>query len=164
MTPADTAIGLAGLRDYHLPEPVGWWPPAPGWWLLFGLSLVLGGLLVWRGLRRRRRAAAARQAERELARLRAALDGQGDPATFVRGLSRLLRRYALARFPGQRAAALTGEDWLRFLDTHGGGGRFRDGPGRLLADAPYRRTVTAPVAELAELVQGWIRHNREVRQ
>ena len=163
MTPADSAIGLAGLRGYHLPDAVGWWPPAPGWWLLLGLSLVLGGLFVWWGMRRRRREAAARQAERELARLRAALDGQGDPAAFVRGLSRLLRRYALARFPGLGAAALTGDDWLAFLDTHGGGGRFRHGPGRQLADAPYRPTVTAPVGELAELVQAWIRHNREVR-
>ena len=95
--------------------------------------------------------------------VRRAWQGQGDAAASARALSRLLRRYALARFPRQRAAALTGEDWLSFLDAHGGGGRFRDGPGRLLADAPYRRIVTAPVAELAEVVQAWIQHNREVR-
>ena len=78
---------------------------------------------------------AARQAMRELQQVRRAWQGQGDAAASARALSRLLRRYALARFPGQRAAALTGEDWLSFLDAHGGGGRFRDGPGRLLADA-----------------------------
>ncbi|MGB5468066.1 MAG: DUF4381 family protein, partial [Sedimenticolaceae bacterium] len=54
MTPSDTAIGLTGLRDYHLPDAVGWWPPAPGWWLLFGLLLVLGGLFVWWSMRRLR--------------------------------------------------------------------------------------------------------------
>ena len=31
---AATPDPLAGLRGYHLPEAVSWWPPGPGWWLL----------------------------------------------------------------------------------------------------------------------------------
>ena len=37
MNPQDP---LAQLRDIHLPEPVSWWPPAPGWWLLAVLVLI----------------------------------------------------------------------------------------------------------------------------
>ncbi|HYN78294.1 MAG TPA: DUF4381 family protein, partial [Lamprocystis sp. (in: g-proteobacteria)] len=50
---------LAGLRDWHLPAPVAWWPPAPGWWLVAGLVMV--GVVVgwaWWQRRQRRRAAA----------------------------------------------------------------------------------------------------------
>jgi len=35
---------LAPLRPLHLPDQIGWWPPAPGWWLLAGVAaVVLGG-------------------------------------------------------------------------------------------------------------------------
>jgi hypothetical protein len=153
---------LAGLRDYHLPEPVPWWPPAPGWWLLLIALLLLASLGAWWLLRRRRCHAVAREAARELERLQAALREDGDAGGFVRGLSRLLRRYALTAFPGEAAAALTGEDWLAFLDAHGGDGRFGAGPGRQLVEAPYRAAMDVATDELAELVRDWIRYNREV--
>lgn len=133
---------LAELRGYHPPDPVSWWPPAPGWWLL---ALLIVGLLIWvtvwaLGARRRRRLARAapRAALDELAALRAAHARDGDAAAFACGLSRLLRRFALARYPRRAVAGLSGEDWLAFLDAHGGGGRFQAGPGRALLTAPYR--------------------------
>ena len=153
---------LAGLRDYHLPEAVSWWPLAPGWWLLLALLLLLALALAWWLLRLRRCRAAARQAADELRALRVALSEQPDSAAFIRGLSRLLRRYAITAFPGEAAAALTGEDWLAFLDAHGGDGRFRDGPGRQLVEAPYRPAADVAADELADLVRDWIRRNREV--
>jgi len=155
---------LAGLRGYHLPDPVGWWPPAPGWWVLAVLVLVLLAVLIHWAARRHRRYAAARQALKELSRLREGLAADGDPVGFVRGLSRLLRRFALVRFPRRDVAGLAGDAWLAFLDSTGGNGRFRSGPGRLLADAPYRPTTEIPVDSLAELAEDWIGRNREVRR
>jgi hypothetical protein len=152
---------LAGLRDYHLPEAVSWWPPAPGWWLLLALLLVLTGALGWWLFRRHRRRAAARQAMRELEHMRSRLVEDRDIAGFVRGLSTLLRRYVLAAFPGRPVAGLTGEAWLTFLDANGGGGQFRDGPGRQLVEAPYRPAAQVQADALAELVRDWIRRNRE---
>ena len=32
------------LRALHLPDAIGWWPLAPGWWVVIGLA-VLGVLL-----------------------------------------------------------------------------------------------------------------------
>lgn len=159
---------LAGLRGYRLPDPVAWWPPAPGWWLLGALLLVAAAALGWWGLRRRRCTAAAREAQRELAQLRRGRPHGQDGAAVIRGLSRLLRRYTLARYPRAEVAALTGEAWLAFLDEHGGDGRFRDGPGRQLVEAPYRPSPDASavpgdgrrIEQLADLVEDWIRHDR----
>ena len=105
---------LTQLRDYHLPDPVSWWPPAPGWWLL-ALLLLLALAAVLRLLRRRRRLAPRRSAQRELQALKNAHSTDGDDTALVQGLSRLLRRFALARFPRKQVAGLTGEAWLRFL-------------------------------------------------
>ena len=150
---------LADLRGYHLPDPVSWWPPAPGWWLLALLGLALLLLLAWWLVRRYRRGAAARAAQAELMALRAALTQDGEAAACARGLSRLLRRFALVRFPRRLVAGLSGDEWLAFLDAQGGAGRFQSGPGRLLLDAPYRPPQDLPIAELADLVEDWIRHN-----
>lgn len=165
MNPSDpqwpAAAALDGLRGYHLPDGVSWWPPASGWWLLFGVMLVVIVGLAWLGLQRWRRQAAARQAMRELAQLRRQLEAGEDQAELIRRLSRLLRRFALASYPNQPVAGLTGEPWLTFLDRYGGDGRFLRGPGRLLAEAPYRPVVPTAVGELVALVSDWIQRNRE---
>ena len=45
MNPAAiNANPLDQLRDIHLPEPISWWPLAPGWWLLIIIALAL---MVW---------------------------------------------------------------------------------------------------------------------
>lgn len=154
---------LAGLRAYHLPEAPSWWPPAPGWWVLAGLVLLALALAARWYLRRRCRLAASRQAIRELAVLRERLEKEGDSVVCVRDLSRLLRRYAISRYPRQEVAALAGESWLRFLDSHGGSGRFLEGPGRHLLDAPYRPEPVAAAGELLMLVEQWVLSNREGR-
>ena len=39
------------LRDIHLPAPLGWWPLAPGWWIVGALvfALLIAGLIwLWK--------------------------------------------------------------------------------------------------------------------
>jgi hypothetical protein len=151
---------LAGLRDWHLPDPVSWWPPAPGWWLLGALGLLALSLAVHAALARRRASAPARAALAELARLRAELRAHGDRRRFVAGLSELLRRLALVRYPRDRVAGLCGAEWLAFLDSAGGTGAFSDGPGQVLADGAYRGGETLAELDtdaLATLADSWIR-------
>jgi hypothetical protein len=139
---------LAALRPLHLPAAVSWWPPAPGWWLLAVLAGLLGGAAVWYY----RRTALRRVALAELQRLQHQVT---DDVALTAALNQLLRRVALARFPRTQVAALSGTDWLQFLETRTSG--FVSGPGRVLAAAPYQRGSTVDRAALVALAQRWIR-------
>lgn len=150
---------LGQLRAYHLPDPVSWWPPAPGWWLLALLVVVGSAIGLWLFLVRRRRQVALRAAQRSLRALKAEHDIDGDDLKLVRGLSRLLRRFALARFPQAMVAGLTGEAWLGFLDRHAQDKAFTRGVGRALVEAPYRPQAEFPISELSALVERWIALN-----
>ena len=147
--PGDPAALLELLRDIQLPAAIPWWPPAPGWWLLPGIVL-----LAYLGWRRRWYAGWRRMLARppppvtarvaalgELARARAAFASDGDARALVSGLSVLLRRVAMEFASREEAASLTGERWLEWLDARIEGEGFSAGPGRVLADAPYRASA-----------------------
>lgn len=157
MTPVAANLDL---RDIHAAAPPDFWPPAPGWWLLAAAALALlvyGVLVLVRHHRRRRR----RQ------RILGALDelehaGVTDTAQFVSAVSTLLRRVALMQYSRSEVASLTGEAWLRFLDDTGGNGTFVDGPGKVLATAPYvPDPEVASRAQLLGLAREWIKRNLE---
>jgi len=143
---------LAALRPLHAPDPIPWWPPAPGWWLLASLALAGAVWLVWW----RRRMAPRTVALSELASL-ASRDSA--PVEQAAALNRLLKRYALVCWPAAGVASLAGEDWLAFLDAHGGTGEFSKGPGRALLTLSYGGAgeVSEPLLALA---RGWIKANR----
>ncbi|HSD37998.1 MAG TPA: DUF4381 domain-containing protein [Rhodocyclaceae bacterium] len=152
---------LADLRDIHLPPPVSWWPPAPGWWLLVSLVLlVIAGVFIWRRLRARNRW--RQYALSELAKLRAQHAAQTLTSTRLIGdLSVLLRRVAISRFPREEVAALSGEAWLAFLDRMlGDAAEFRSPAGQLLSVGPYVRESsidTQALGTLLDLCERWLR-------
>lgn len=145
------------LRDIHLPPPVSWWPPAPGWWLLAALLLVLLVLAVRAWRRWRRRPAPRRAALAELARLRAEEGLRADPQALVGSLSALLRRTAMSYLGRDAAASLQGEAWAQTL-TDLGGGRidFGSGDGATLAAGAYRPVGEVDPDSLFSLCERWL--------
>ena len=103
------------IRDIHLPAEPGFWPLAPGWWVL--LALALAGLAwgLWRW----------RQARARQARLNAVLDVlQAAEARYQKShnahrlaqdLSELLRRYVRHVRGDHAATSLSGQAWADYL-------------------------------------------------
>ena len=93
---------IFNLRDIVVPEPVGFWPPATGVWVLVGVACIGLALLIWRGYafwkaRAYRRAGLAR-----LAKIEGQLVSPGSQVAALRELSILLKRVALAAFPREQ--------------------------------------------------------------
>jgi hypothetical protein len=135
------------LRDLHLPEAVGWWPPAPGWWLLLALVALGSLILLRRAWLNWRRDAPRRVALKELARLEHSWRESRNPVLLASRLSELTRRTMLAYAPRQEVAGLTGHEWLAWLDRGMDERLFTEGAGRNLQELPYRR-AGAPVSEV----------------
>ena len=147
---------LARLRDIHLPDPVPFWPPAPGWFLLAGavvLVLLIAGVLEWR--RRQTLAYRVLQSFQALSR-----DPEADTLALGAAAAVLMRRVLLSRQAHAPAAAYTGAAWAAFL---------ADGPkglppdiSRFLALAPYLPPGAPEAAQidraaLVAAVRRWIR-------
>jgi hypothetical protein len=152
---------MANLTEIGLPDPVPWWPPAPGWYVVAGL-LVLGLLWqAWRLLHRWQANAYRREALSELR------DIEASGVDALVRLPALLKRSALSAYPRAAVASLSGDAWLGFLDGCLGTTDFTRGPGRPLAELAYDPAAAArlsgsDVRSLVRLAQRWVRRHQRV--
>jgi hypothetical protein len=152
------------LRDIHLPGAIGAWPPAPGWWIL---AAVIIGAALFAFMRYRshfRERVALKALRRTLARL-----GEGaEPAHCLQQISMIVRRFAMSTPERVDAVAgLTGERWLKYLDSRWERAEFTSGVGRALAVAPYvppGRVRAGDVTVLGALSVDWVAAQRKRRR
>ena len=142
---------LSQLRDIHLPGAVTLWPPAPGWWLLLVLFLI-GLTFLYRKaiaamIQRRKLASVLRELDLSYEQYgqQLALNSDGNQAglTLLAQINTILKRVTLVMFPDAHKGQISGTDWLVFLDSCDNTSVFSLGPGQVLADGIYRRTLDA---------------------
>lgn len=160
--PSDPA-SLENLHDLVVPAPVPWWPPAPGWYWLAGVIVLLAVWSVWQAHRRYRANGYRRAALAEFGSLarEAADPAAADMA--LRALPALLKRTALAAFPRARVAAFSGPPWWAFLDRTSAGSGFVGGGGPVLDKLAYDPSARVEPAErrvLLAAAETWLRCHR----
>lgn len=147
------------LRDIHLPDPIAWWPPALGWWLLLLGIVVVCAIVVW-GYRVYQRRRLQRIAKQVLQAINEQYAQHKDPKQFIQAVSIWLRRVCISRYPRAEVAGLTGDAWLAFLDQvladSSQQETFSNGVGRALLSAPYQAQPHVDADALLQLCQHWI--------
>lgn len=99
------ATSLKNLRDIVEPDPVSWWPLAPGWWFVISALLVVVVALAVKAARTWQRNAYRRAALKEL-----------ESASTAAAIDAILKRTALCGYPRATVAALSGQHWHNFLE------------------------------------------------
>lgn len=151
------------LRDILLPTRIGWWPPAPGWWLVAVITLATLALLVWLWRRHRGRQQLLKPATQSLQQIERRFARHGDNRQLVTELSTLLRQVALHRYPRREVAGLIGEPWLEWLDLAfqqrsktATKAPFTQGVGRVLIEQTYQRDPEFAPQPLLALCAEWL--------
>ncbi|MAT13721.1 MAG: hypothetical protein CMJ46_00440 [Planctomyces sp.] len=145
---ADPA-SLDELHDIVLPAPIPWWPPAPGWFVLFGVLLCGLFYIVLRYWQRWRANAYRRAALREL-------KTSNSPAA----VSELLRRTALVVAPRQEIATQFGKHWTDWLKQTAPA-VMSENVQLQLSSGPYQKaTSTTNVDELKLYATAWIERHQ----
>lgn len=144
------------LRDIITIEP-GWWPPAPIWWLLGAVGLILLWALMryWLRAIRSPYAFLKKAALAELVQIQAHKQlGKQQIADQVSGL---LKRVAIQRFADKNPAQLSGEPWLAFLNDSSSERVFDEVDKASLVNAQYLPTPNFNEAALFNAANKWIR-------
>jgi hypothetical protein len=147
---------LSSLKDIHLPQPIGFWPLAPLWYVLL---LFLGAALISLILflhRKRRHARPKLQALRLLDSYKQQYEKTPNTPLASARISELLRRVALVYYPRDTVASLHGRDWLGFLNATGRGTDFNT-IAPLLLDLPFKQAVVCDVTPLFHMATIWIK-------
>lgn len=156
----DAALDPASLDRLHdivVPSPVSmWWPPAPGWWVLGGIVALAVIWFCLRWWKSRRASSYRRTALRELAQMKD-----------IHRLTELLKRTALAAYPRETVAPLTGDKWLAFLNESAPDGLFQGDTGerlKTLQYSPYALRWQEKKDDLLSAVRNWIKTHKGLKE
>ncbi|PCI07413.1 MAG: hypothetical protein COB77_04675 [Gammaproteobacteria bacterium] len=143
------------IRDIHLPEMYGWWPPAPGWWLLLFIIFMLVYGIPW--LRKKRRHKTIdQQASAQFITIKTRYENHQDKAQLLQDLSVLLRQICMTYRTRKQVASLLNDSWLKQLDSLVGKTCFSSEIANLLVSGPYQKQPEFDVDKLLNNYQQWI--------
>ena len=172
------------LRDIHLPDPIHWWPPALGWWMLLSILTIIfvifylilhrinGYKLQKSSIKMLNNIESEYKIHQNMHRLtgelsallrRVSLALSDRQVALAPKIERLSRRPSRPNLQNENIAGLTGEAWLHFLERNFPNRPFSQGPGRMLILFPFQREeeersvlLKGEINDLLVLCRSWL--------
>lgn len=154
---------LNQLADIRLPNEIGLWPPALGWWIL--LAILLGSLYAALAAFLKRRAlqyslnAALGELATSYTSWRSAAPGSKTNATleFVNTSNTILRRVALVKAtPEKNIASLTGKEWIAYIRSEGDSTMLTKEIALALSQGRFQQSLNIDIETLHSFCSSWI--------
>lgn len=147
---------LANMADLALPQPVSFWPPAVGIWIIGAMAAAMLAVSAWRAWRRYRADAYLRRALAELDVL------TGGGAEIGEAVSAILKRAAMVAYGREEVASLTGPGWAAFIArTAPSGVQTDDLTVRIVRlFAPETAVIASDPSRLVAQARAWLRGQR----
>ncbi len=139
------------LRAIHLPPEPGFWPLAPGWWILIALLVLIVSVLLILWYRRLKRHRCYLTIISELQSITDAFQNNNDRRQLLTDLSLLLRRFEKYQQHKDQAVALNGQHWIDHLNKSHKGQPFSQWQ-QLLTEGIYQSDVSFNEKALIKLV------------
>lgn len=157
---------LQNLNDIVLPEAVGWWPIASGWYYLLGLLLLGLAWFVYKALKDWNRNRYRRAALHQLQLLANGTQDAEKRDDSLRQLPVLLKRTALSVYPRSQLASLTGKNWHDFLNSKVSTASFTESQLDLMEKISYsvdslNSIDTTTADELFGACRHWLKHHKQ---
>lgn len=149
---------LGEFSEVVVPPAVSWLPRTAGWAWLAALCLLLIARWAIRCGKKWLSNRYRREARQRLAQMRTTYSGDD----FLYELNRLLKLTAMAAFPREQVAQLSGKSWTTFLNTQCPDAPFTPQLNEWLANGPYSQTVpdADTCAALSTAALQWINLHR----
>ena len=171
--PSDTASDPASLDNLHdimIAEPVSWFPPAPGWIILLSFIVVLLILFITYRLVLWWSNAYRRAAVKELNQLKVTTSNSSNDVVnhhlILCKAAEILKRTALVVSSRENVAGLTGNEWIDWLNQHGGGALFENDVAELLAVKMYNSEISGltsdVLTETIQKIRSWVMHHESL--
>jgi len=148
---------LLQLRDIHEPANIGFFPLAPGWWIVIGLLIILLSVFFWlKKYINTPKRKLKKQALKEFQRIKVNYAENGNKTLLLESVSSMLRKITLSYFPEKSGANLTGDEWLRHLDAMSRHPIFQTDCGRVFSGDQYKKNIAIDDHHLLNSLEQWI--------
>lgn len=140
------------LRDITGLQPASWWPLATGWWIvLVCVSIALIYAVIWLYRRYAFYRSWQGKAYKNLLILEKDLQANNLKNT-LQELSAEIRQIAINSATRQDCAALTANDWLRWLQDHDPQGFLWTQSGQVLIAAQYAPQESYEISQVLDMI------------
>lgn len=104
------------LRDIKLPPEPGFWPLAPGWWVVIGLLVIIAIWLGYLWIRHNRKKRRWQAIDQQLSSIEFNYRQHQNKQKLLTDLSVFLRRFVKFQLQQNHAVTLSGESWIEYLN------------------------------------------------